>query len=128
VLDYKTANVRKWAEAEDGRRADVVIDCIGRQALADAWWVVKEGGTLISIFQPPEGMKPADLTRDVKNLFFIQEPSGEHAGKVGSLIDSGGFMTALDSVWPPEKFEEAVERMESGKARGKIVIEFVSHI
>ena len=71
VLDYRTANVKKWVEAEAGRQADMVIDCIGRQALADAWWVVKERGTLISIFQPPKGMKPADLpTRNIKNLFL----------------------------------------------------------
>lgn len=126
VLDYRSADVKKWVEAEGGRQADLVIDCIGRQALIDAWWVVKEGGTLISIFQPPEGMKPAELpTQDVKNLFFIQEPLGEHAEKVGKLIDAGGFVTVVDSVWPVEKFEGAVDRMESGKARGKVVIEFV---
>jgi D-arabinose 1-dehydrogenase-like Zn-dependent alcohol dehydrogenase len=45
---------------------------------------------------------------------------------VGKLIDGGGFVTTVDSVWPLEKFEEAVERMESGKARGRVVLEFVS--
>ena len=127
VLDYRSSDIRKWIEGDEARKADVVIDCIGQ--LADAWWVVKEGGTLISIFQPPEGTKPAEVqTRDVKNLFFVQEPLGEHAGKVGQLIDEGNFVTAVDSVWPLEKFEEAVQRMESGKARGKVVIEFVPQI
>lgn len=126
VLDYRSSNVKKWVEDQDGRKADVVIDTVGRQALIDAWWVVKDGGTLISIFQPPEGMKPSGLpTRDVKNLFFIQEPLGEQLEKVAKLIDGGGFVTVVDSVWPVEKFEEAVKRMESGKARGKVVIEFV---
>ena len=127
VLDYRNSDIRKWVEADEGRKADVVIGCFGR--LADAWWVVKEGGTLISIFQPTEGTKPAEVqTRDVKHLLFIQEPVGEQAGKVGRLIDEGKFVTAVDSVWPLEKFEEAIERMESGKARGKVVIEFVPQI
>lgn len=65
---------------------------------------------------------------EYQELVLIQEPSGEHAGKLGSLIDAGGFVTALDSVWPVAEFGEAVERMESGKARGKVVIEFVPHV
>ena len=127
VLDYRNSDVRKWVEEDEGRKADVVIDCIGQ--LADAWWVVKEGGTLISIFKPTEGTRPAEVqTRDVKDLFFIQAPLGEHAGKVGELIDEGNFVTAVDSVWPMEEFEAAIERMESGKAKGKVVIEFVPQI
>lgn len=129
VLDYRSSDVKKWIEEDESRKADLVIDCIGRKALADAWLVVKGGGTLISIFQPPEGMKPAGFPgKDIKNLFFVQEPLGEQAGEVSKLIDGGGFVTAVDSVWPVEKFAEAVQRMESGKARGKVVIQFVANV
>jgi NADPH:quinone reductase-like Zn-dependent oxidoreductase len=127
VFDYRNTDVRKWVEDDEGRKFDVVIHTFGLQALTDAWWLVKDGGTLISFFQPPEGAKPEELTtRDVKALFFIVKTLGEHAGQVGKLIDGGGFITAVDSVYRLERFEEAVERMESGKARGKVVLEFVS--
>lgn len=129
VLDYRTSDIKKWIDEDGARKADLVIDCTGRKALADAWLVVKDGGTLISIFQPPEGMKPAEFDRkDIRNLFFVQEPIGEQAGEVAKLIDGGGFVTAVDSVWPVEKFAEAVQRMESGKARGKVVIQFVANV
>ncbi|KAE9373713.1 NAD(P)-binding protein [Stipitochalara longipes BDJ] len=125
ALDYRNSDIKKWVEADGGRKADLVIDCIGQ--LADAWWVVKDGGTLISIFQPTEGTRPAELqTKNVKDLFFIQELLGEQAGEVAKLIDGGEFVTVVDSVWPLEEFKQAVERIESGKARGKVVIEFIA--
>jgi NADPH:quinone reductase-like Zn-dependent oxidoreductase len=57
VLGYQDFDLKSWVkEGEgEGEEADMVIDCVGRQALAHAWWAVKEGGTLISIFQPPKG-------------------------------------------------------------------------
>jgi NADPH:quinone reductase-like Zn-dependent oxidoreductase len=126
VLDYRNTDVKEWVEGDEGRKSDVVIHTFGLQALTDAWWAVKDGGTLISFFQPPEGAKPEGLARrDVKALFFIVKRLGEYAARVAELIDGGGFVTRVDSVWPLEKFENAVERMESGKARGKVVIEFV---
>jgi NADPH:quinone reductase-like Zn-dependent oxidoreductase len=126
VFDYRNTDMKNWVEGSEGRKFDVVIHTFGLRALSDAWWLVKDGGTLISFFQPPEGARPEGLkTQDVKASFFIVKRLGEHAGSVGELIDGGGFVTIVDSVWPFEKYEEAVERMESGKARGKVVLEFV---
>jgi len=34
-----------------------VIDPVGRQMLAEAWFCVKDDGALIIIFEPPEGME-----------------------------------------------------------------------
>jgi hypothetical protein len=68
-------------------------------------------------------MKPEGLEKnEFRDLFFIQEPSGKQAGKVGRFIDESMFVTIVDSVWPAEKFAEAVGRMESGKARGKVIM------
>jgi len=36
---------------------DLVIDPVGRQMLAEAWFCVKDDGALIIIFEPPEGME-----------------------------------------------------------------------
>lgn len=122
VLDRTTMDVKKWATL-DGKKADVVIDCIGGKSLADAWWVVKDGGTLISVYQPPEQMKPATFQGTVKSLFFIVDPDGEQLKKITNLIEGGSGRAPLDAVYPLEQFQEAFKRAESGKTRGKVVLD-----
>jgi len=124
VLDYRGVDVKEWAK-EPGNQADVVVDCIGGNSLRDAWFVVKEGGVLISVFQPPEGVRPKEVEgKGVKDLFCVMEPRGEELDVVTSGLDEGRFVANLDSVFPLERFEEAFEKLESGRTRGKIVIDF----
>jgi NADPH:quinone reductase-like Zn-dependent oxidoreductase len=122
VIDYTTTDLKQWA-AEEGHKVDLVIDCIGRKSLADAWWVVKPGGTLISIFQPPEGVKPAGVEANIKDLFFVMEANGEQLQKVTELIEAGTGKPALDSAFPIAQFQEAFRKVESGKTRGKVVLD-----
>jgi NADPH:quinone reductase-like Zn-dependent oxidoreductase len=124
VIDYKTTDIKAWATSGESRKADLAIDCIGHKSLEDAWWVVKEGGTLISIVQPPEQVKPIDLDgKDIKNFFFVMEANGKQLAEVTKLIEGGGYVTGLDSVFPLERFEEALAKLESGKTSGKIVLD-----
>jgi NADPH:quinone reductase-like Zn-dependent oxidoreductase len=124
VLDYRTIDVREWAK-EGGNQADVVVDCIGGNSLRDAWFVVKEGGVLISVYQPPEGVRPKEVEgKSVKDLFFVMEPRGSELDVVTKGLDEGRFVVNLDSVFPLERFEEAFEKLESGRTRGKIVLDF----
>ncbi len=127
VLDYHTVDIQKWATEETGRECDLVIDCIGGKSLQDAWWVVKDGGSLISIFQPPEEMKPEGLPKkSVKNWFFIMEARGDQLGTVTEMIDQGLFQATLDSVYPFEQFQEAVKKLEAGNTRGKVVLDLTA--
>jgi NADPH:quinone reductase-like Zn-dependent oxidoreductase len=126
VVDYKTTSLKEWAHMDENDKVDVVIDCVGKGSLKDAWWCVKDGGVLMSIYQPPEQMKPADWTgSDVKNLFFIMEPNGPQLQKITDLINRGKFQVNLDSVWALEEYEEAVKRLESGRTRGKVVLDMM---
>lgn len=124
VLDYTKTNIKQWANGED-KRVDVAIDCIGQKSLEDAWWTVKGGGTLISIYQPPEQKKPAGVEDDIRNFFFIMKSVGEQLRMVTDLIEAGIGKPALDSVFPVDQFQDAFKRVESGKTRGKVVLEFV---
>ncbi|KAK9327055.1 hypothetical protein V1520DRAFT_349839 [Lipomyces starkeyi] len=122
VIDYTKTDPKQWA-AEEGHKVDLVIDCIGRKSLEDAWWVVKPGGTLISIFQPPDGVKPAGVESNIKHLFFVMESNGEQLQKVTELIEAGTGKPALDSAFPIDQFQEAFKKLESGKTRGKVVLD-----
>ncbi|OJJ05029.1 hypothetical protein ASPVEDRAFT_197981 [Aspergillus versicolor CBS 583.65] len=126
VLDYRSVDLKSWVAADDGgRKVDVVVDCIGRKALADAWWALREGGIVMSIFQPPGDVRPQECeTKDVKEVFFIMEPVGKHLEAITKLVEEGKCRGFMDSVWPLELFQEAFKRVESGHARGKVIIDF----
>ena len=125
VLDYTETDVKQWA-AENDKPADLIIDCIGGKALEDAWWVVKEGGTLLSIFQPPEEKKPVGAPADVRNFFFVMATSGEQLRKITPLVEDG-MRPALDSVVPFDEYQRAFEKLASGRTKGKIVLDLMAH-
>ncbi|PGH00559.1 hypothetical protein AJ80_09165 [Polytolypa hystricis UAMH7299] len=123
VVNYRTTKLTDWALSNAAGKVDVVIDCYGGETLADAWGTVKNGGSLISIVEPPEGKKPADSTaQDVRNFFFIMQPSGKQLAKITDLVNEGKCHGVLDSVYPLEEFEKAFERVGSRKAKGKVVL------
>lgn len=126
VIDYTKTDIKQWA-AESRNKVDLAVDCIGRKSLEDVWWAVKEGGTLISIFQPPAGVKPTGVEKNIKDLFFIMDSSGEQLRKMTELIETGFGTPALDSTFPVDRFQEAFNRLESGKTRGKVVLDFGSN-
>ncbi|CAK37992.1 NAD(P)-binding protein [Aspergillus niger ATCC 13496] len=128
AVNYRATDLKAWVEEEEeeeGRRVDVVVDCVGGRALEDAWWTVKDGGTVVSIFQPPKTSCPwkDPSTRGVKDIFFVMEPSGNQLGAVTELIELGKCQGRVDSVWPLEHFRSAFERLATGHARGKIVFD-----
>lgn len=121
VLDYRTTDLREWAK---GEKVDVVVDCVGGQALQDAWWTVKDGGVVVSICQPPLMVCPKDYDGvNVRDLFFIMQPVGQQLEEITKLIETGACRGMVDSVWPLEKYEEAFKILDSGHAKGKIVFD-----
>lgn len=125
VLNYRTTNLREWAE-QPGKKVDVVIDCIGRKSLEDAWWTVKDGGVVLSIFQPPRQACPDGYKGErVRDLFFVMAPNGKHLQDITKLVEQGKCRSMVDSVWPLEQFQEAFKRLDSGHARGKIILDLL---
>ena len=125
VLDYTKTDFKQWA-ADKSNQADLVIDCIGGKTLEDAWWVSKEGGTLLSIFQPPEEKRPIGAPANVRNFFFVMTTSGEQLRKVASLVDEG-MRPALDSVVPFDQYQQAFDKLASDRSKGKIVLDLMNH-
>ncbi|KAH0566259.1 hypothetical protein GP486_000334 [Trichoglossum hirsutum] len=124
VVDYRTTNLREWVKQdEEGRKVDLVIDCVGGKTLEQCWDCVKDGATLLSISDVPEQRKPADSkAKDIRNYFFIMKPIGEQLEVVTGLLDKGVCKPVVDSVWDLEQYEEAFKKLDSGHARGKIIL------
>ena len=55
-----------------------------------------------------------------RNLFMRAE--GSQLKKISQLVESGVIRPVVDRVFPFEKTNEALEYIESGRAKGKVVV------
>ncbi|KAK9238757.1 Reticulon-4-interacting protein 1, mitochondrial [Lipomyces kononenkoae] len=106
VVDYKAKPLPEWiAEDRQRRECDLVIAVVGGTMLPQCWHVVRDGGRL------------------AKCAFFIVEPLGSNLREITPLIDAGKVRPVVDSVFGLQDIEAAFERVETGKAQGKVVIQ-----
>jgi NADPH:quinone reductase-like Zn-dependent oxidoreductase len=121
VINYQTSSLGKWAAAGNDK-ADLIVDLIGGQTLKDSWSALKEGGSIISIREPPVGQKPNGAPENVRTEFFIMTPDGWQLDEVAKLIEDGKAKPIVDSIYPFEEAEKAFDIVEGGHARGKVII------
>lgn len=121
VIDYTKTSVKGWIGGEEGKKFDLVFDCVGGSAMLDGWNAVKDNGTYISVapgFREPEGGKPAG----VRNEWFVMDSRGSELAAIGRFIEKGLVKGWVDSVWRIEDYEKAFAKTATGHARGKVVI------
>jgi NADPH:quinone reductase-like Zn-dependent oxidoreductase len=124
---------------------DAAFDLVGGDTLARLWPVLKPGGRVVSIAGMPEPMTARkDLQRGagLAALFFIaslttrlraarhgvsyrylfMHPSGADLGYLASLIDAKKLQVVIDRVFPFAEAKEAMAYLETGRAKGKVVL------
>lgn len=99
---------------------DVVFDAVGGETQARSWAVLRPGGTLVSIVQPPDPDATADGT--ARGVFFVVEPERAGLEVVTELIDDGRLTPAVDRVVPLAEARAAYEALGKEHRRGKIVL------
>jgi len=139
VIDYKKDDF-----ATILRDCDIVLNSLGTETLEKSVAVLKPGGRLISISGPPDPGFARDLgagwmvrqatrvlsyrirrkarRRDVTYSFLFMRANGEQLHKISSLIDSGNVRPIVDRVFPFESTNEALAYVETGRAKGKVVV------
>ncbi|TLD34811.1 alcohol dehydrogenase [Venturia nashicola] len=122
VINYRQQSLGAFIK-DGGEKVDLAIDMLGGQALADCWTAVKQGGILVSIREPPSGQRPVEgIEKDIKHSFFIMEPYGWQLKEVAELLEKGEAKAVIDSIYKLEHFKEAFARLDTGHARGKVII------
>jgi len=126
VLNYRETSILDWTRASPNNRVDLVLDCIGKQSLREAWYALRPNATIIGIYEPPDNQRPANLeatiVRPAKSEFFIMEPYGSQLAAIDELYREGKVAPFVDSVWPMEEFEAAFKKTDGGHAVGKVVL------
>ena len=139
IVDYK-----KDAFEERLSGYDVVLNSQDGQTLSKSLGVLQPGGQLISISGPPDPQFARDIKanwlvqqvmraisfgarRQAKRLevgyaFLFMKASGSQLRQITPLIESGAIRPVIDKVFPFDATNEALAYVESGRAKGKVVI------
>lgn len=139
VIDYRTDDFENVLSGYD-----VVLNSQDGKALEKSLRVLKPGGELISISGPPDaafaeqvkapwlvklamralsfGTRRKARRLNVGYSFLFMKASGSQLRQITSLIESGSLRPVVDKVFPFESTNEAMAYVESGRAKGKVVI------
>jgi len=102
------------------RDVNLVLDLIGGETQERSWSVLKKGGVLLSLVQPPSVEKAKAL--GVRAAFVAGHPSGAQLAEIAKIIDSGQLAPVIDRILPLSEVRRAHELSKSGHTRGKIVL------
>ena len=139
VIDYKTEDFSSLLHDYD-----VVLNSLGSDVLVKSLQVLKPGGQLISISGPPTpafateqglswGLKQVmrllsyrirrqAKRRGIRYSFVFMRASGEQLAEIGTLVESGAIRPVIDRVFPFAETREALAYVETGRAKGKVVV------
>jgi NADPH:quinone reductase-like Zn-dependent oxidoreductase len=139
VIDYKKDDFETIL-----RGYDVVLNSQDQKTLEKSLRVLKSGGKLISISGPPDSefakgigvpwyvqlimkLLSSGVKRKAKRLgvnfsFLFMKAQGEQLSQITKLIESGIIKSVVDKVFPFEQTNEAMSYVETGRAKGKVVV------
>lgn len=139
LIDYKKEDFETVLNGYD-----VVLHSQDSKTLDKSLRVLKPGGTLVSISGPPDSafaeeigvpwyVKPIirvlsfDAGRKAKQLnvtfsFLFMRANGAQLREITSLIDQGVIRPVVERVFPLESTKDALDYVEMGRAKGKVVV------
>ena len=139
VIDYKKEDFETIL-----KDYDVVLNSQDTKTLKKSLKVLKTGGKVISISGPPDPdfgqeinanwflkivlkILSAGIRKKAKRLgvnfsFLFMRAQGEQLSQITKLIESGIIKPVMDKVFPFEQTNEAMSYVETGRAKGKVVV------
>lgn len=139
IIDYKTQDVESVLADYD-----VVLNSQDQKTLETSLRILKPGGKVISISGPPDvafgkeigapwfvrvimkvlsmGIRRRAKQLGVNYAFLFMKADGDQLAEITTLINKGIIKPVLDKVYPFEQINEALAYVNSGRAKGKVVI------
>ncbi|WP_245298376.1 NADP-dependent oxidoreductase [Sinorhizobium sp. A49] len=144
VIDYTKGRFEEHLRDMDG-----VFDLIGGETLTKSFGVVKRGGKVVSVAGMPEpetARKDLDRGLFLRTLFWLasyriraiarkhgvsyrylfMHPDGSELAELAGLIEAKAIRPVIDRVFPLMDVADAFAYLESGRAKGKVVVEIAS--
>ncbi|HEX8315232.1 MAG TPA: NADP-dependent oxidoreductase [Flavisolibacter sp.] len=121
-IDYTS---QKFEEAAND--IDVVFDPIGSETAARSLEVLKQGGTLISIVGGvKEHLSPIIEEKQVQAKNYLVHSSGTDMQELAQLLQQGILKPHISHQFSFEEMAKAHQQIESGKTRGKVVVNLIT--
>jgi len=139
VIDYRKDDFAKRLSGYD-----VVLNSLGPDVLEKSLSVFKPGGKLISISGPPDPAFAREIganwivrqllrllsfkirrkakKQGVDYSFLFMRADGAQLAEIAKLVDAGAIRPVIDRVFDFDETPAALDRVESGRSRGKVVI------
>ncbi|KRB20640.1 MULTISPECIES: NADP-dependent oxidoreductase [Mesorhizobium] len=139
VIDYRSQNFE-----EELSGYDLVLNSLDARTLEKSLKILKPGGKLISISGPPDptfaraqGMNAvlqlvlrlmsAGIRRKAKRAgvdysFLFMRADGGQLERITKLIEDGTIRPVVDRSFPFETLNEAFAYIDTGRAKGKVVV------
>ncbi|OZB92207.1 NADP-dependent oxidoreductase [Paenibacillus sp. XY044] len=139
IINYKKEN---FEEILNGY--DAVFDTLGGEALEKSFRILKPGGQIVSISGMPNArfgkeaklgwmkttilsiasrkIKAQEKKSQTRYHFLFMKPSGEQLKVIKEFIEGGLIKPIIDQVYHLKDAEQAFKYLESGRAKGKVVI------
>ncbi|MBP2243065.1 alcohol dehydrogenase [Cytobacillus eiseniae] len=139
LISYKT---EKFEEILNNY--DAVFDTLGGETLEKSFKVLKSGGKIVSVSGLPNArfgkeygsgffktllfsaasrkLTALEKKHHAQYTFLFMKPSGEQLRIIANHIESGKIKPVIDSVFPFEDAQKAMEYAELGRAKGKIIV------
>lgn len=139
VIDYKTQDFENIL-----KDYDLVLNSQDQKTLEKSIRILKQGGKVISISGPPDvafakeiglnflmkfvisllSRKTTKLAKkqNVNYSFLFMKANGNQLTEISKLIESGIIKPIVDKIFPFEQTNDALNYVESGRAKGKVII------
>ena len=127
VIDYRQDNF-----TEGRQRYDLIVDNVGNHPLPKLRRVLAPDGTYVMVGGPsgrwvdpiPRALGASILSHfvDQEMRFFISELRKEDLALLAELMAAGKVTPVVDRQYPLAGIREAMAYLETGRARGKVVI------
>jgi NADPH:quinone reductase-like Zn-dependent oxidoreductase len=140
VIDYTVQDI---SSAEGG--FDAGLDLIGGKTLEQMFEIMKPGTRIVSVAAVPEpqtairdlggrpalsaifwlisyGIRSRARRRGISYRYLFMHPSGSDLAMLAELIEQGKLKAIVDRTYPFAKIAEALDYVQSGRAKGKVVV------
>ena len=116
AVDYTQAPLLEQIEP-----VDLVVDTMGGAVQSESWGLLKTGGMLVSVVQPPS--EEIAKEHKVKAAFVFIEPSSRILRELNKLVESDQLTPLIEHHFSLEQIADAHLQSQSGRTRGKIIID-----
>ena len=140
IIDYTREDISKL-----GPKFDAGLDLVGGATLVQMFQVMKPGTKIVSVAALPE---PQTAIRDLKASralaaifwaisygirararragvtyrYLFMHPSGSDLAHLAELVEQRKLRVIVDRTYPFENIPEALAYVESGRAKGKVIV------